>query len=261
MSLTNSMRWAALAAGFTLALSGCGTRMLKEPVAGDPAQVAITADEGVTVSVHGLVYRDGPGSWARGAYWDEYQVQVDNAATDAIEIERVVLIDALDREVIASNDRRSLARETKKNLRAYRDAGIDVSPGAPPSGTVLAGSALLVGGTATVSSAASAGVMGMSGSGAIAAAGAGVALGGVALIGVGVHRAIQNDRIQDTLIARAWSDDTVPASGRVEGSIFFPLVPAPRSLVVYYRNADATTHAVKVPLPSALGNLHLGPAG
>ena len=62
MSLINSMRWAALAAGFTLALSGCGTRMLKEPVAGDPAQVAITADEGVTVSVHGLVYRDGPGS-------------------------------------------------------------------------------------------------------------------------------------------------------------------------------------------------------
>ncbi|HXV39897.1 MAG TPA: hypothetical protein VD701_02905 [Steroidobacteraceae bacterium] len=260
MSTIHSLRLTALAVGVMLALSGCGgTRVLKAPLAGEQATGATAAREGVTVSVQGLIYRDGPGSWARDAYWDEYQVRVDNAASVAIEIERVVLVDALDHEVMASSDRRSLARGTKQNLRRYRDAGIKVSPGAPPAGSVLAGSALLAGGAATLSSAASAGAMGMSGAGSFAAAGAGVALGGIALVGAGVHRAVQNDRVQDALTARAWTADTVAASGRIEGSVFFPLVPAPRSLVVYYRVADATTRAIEVPLPS-LGSLHRGPA-
>jgi len=257
MSHIHSKQRAALAVGVILALSGCGTRMLKSPVAAEPYTVAAAAHAGVAVSVQSLVYRDGPGSWARGAYWDEYQVRIDSA-TAAIEIDRVVLVDSFDREVVASSDRRSLARGTKENLRRYRDAGIDVSPGAPPAGKILAGGALVAGGAATVSGAASAGVMGMSGSGSVAAAGAGAALGGVALIGAGVHRAIQNDRIQDALTARSWPVNSVPASGRLEGSVFFPIVPAPRSLVVYYRDANAATHTIEVPLPAALGNLHRG---
>lgn len=258
MSHSHSMQRAALAVGVLLALSGCGTRMLKTPLASEPATAAVATHEGVEVSVQGLIYSGGPGSWARGAYWDEYQVRIDNAAASTIEIERIVLVDALDHEVIASNERRSLARGTKANLRRYKDAGIDVSPGAPPAGRILAGGALVASGAATVSSAASAGVMGMGGSGSVAAAGAGAALGGVALIGAGVHRAIQNDRIQDALIARAWPADSVPASGRLEGSVFFPIVPAPRTLIVYYRDAAAATHAIEVPLPPALGSLHRG---
>ncbi len=262
MSTHRLIQLSALAAGVMLALSGCGgTHMLKAPLAGDQATHAATVREDVVVSVQGLIYRDGPGSWAEDAYWDEYEIRVDNAAAGAIEIERVVLIDALDHEVVATSDRRSLARGTKENLRRYKDAGIEVSPGAPPAGSVLAGGALLAGGAATLSSAASAGAMGMGGAGSAAAAGAGVALGGIALVGTGVHRAVQNHRIQDTLTARAWRADMVPASGRIEGSVFFPLVPAPRSLVVYYRDAGAKMHTIEVPLSPSLASLHRGSAG
>ena len=261
MTTYRSMKLAAVAIGFLVALAGCGgTKVLKAPLAGEQVTTTVAVHDGVAVSVEGLIYRDGPGSWARKAYWDEYQVRVANAAGETIEIERVVLVDALDHEVAASSDRRSLQKGTKENLRRYKDAGIKVAPGAPPGGTMLAGGALVVGGVATLSSATTAGLAGMGGAGSVAAAGAGVVLGGAVLIGKGVNRAIQNNRIQDALTERAWTGDSVAASSRLEGSVFFPLVPAPRSLVVYYRDADAKTHAVEVPLPPELASLHRGSA-
>lgn len=97
----------------------------------------------------------------------------------------------------------------------------------------------------------------MSGAGSIAAAGVGV-LGGAVLIGKGVNRAIQNNRIQDALTARAWKANSVPAAGRIEGSMFFPIAPGPRSFVVYYRGASETTQAIEVLLPTELASLHRG---
>ncbi|UXI68159.1 hypothetical protein [Tahibacter amnicola] len=241
--------------------SGCAsTRMLKAPVAQDestPAVFGTASTEEVSLRIDHVVWRNGPGSWSRKAYWDEYRVSVENHTDMPLRIEGVSLVDPLGTTVAATSERRELASQSKRNIRRYRDSGMKVKPGAAPAASIAVGTGLALGGTAVAGSVAATGFMGASGSSTVLAVGAGAALGGVTLVGVGIDRAIQNGKIQHALDARTLNQDPVPANGEREGSVFFPVVAAPHQLVLRYRTAEGQARELAVDLSPVLGGLHV----
>ena len=246
-----------LAATCLAGVSGCApTRMLKTPLAGETTSIGVFEDGAVALRVDGMIFRDGPNSWARKAYWDEYMVTIRNRGSEPVRVEGLSIIDPMGAEVAATSDRRSLARNTKQNLRRYQESGLRVKPGASPVGFVAGGGAMVAGGTAVAGSAAATGLLGSGGSAAILAAGAAAVIGGVAVIGAGVDRAIENGRIQESINTRSLHAVDLSPADTAAGSAFFPLVPAPQKLVLHYRDAAGERQTLSVDL-AALNQLHL----
>ena len=56
------------------AVAGCGgTKVLKEPQPLQTTQpLAANSDQEVVATLDWVIVRDGPGTWARNADWDEY---------------------------------------------------------------------------------------------------------------------------------------------------------------------------------------------
>lgn len=256
---TISMLMLASAIAATVSACGTSTKMLKAPVAGAPAMLGAARDHALEIRVDGLVVRDGPGSWARHAYWDEYRVTLVNRDAAALTIQDVAVIDSFGVGAASLADRTALSRATKRSIERHREAGMDVAPGANSRAglLVVGGSAAVVTGGAAVGAASVTASVGGSGASGAAAAGAGIALGGVLLAGYGIHRMMQNDRLSDAIEERSIDLSEIAPGQRRSGSAFMPITPAPSELVVTYRDAGGRTHAVVVPLPTALSQLHV----
>ena len=63
-----------------VALTGCGgTKVLKESQPIERTQLLATvSDKRVTATLDWVIVRDGPGTWARNANWEEYLLRVRN---------------------------------------------------------------------------------------------------------------------------------------------------------------------------------------
>lgn len=61
-----------------LGLSACGgTKVLKDPqslVITEP--LASNADQYISATLDWVIFRDGPGTWAKNVDWDEYMIRV-----------------------------------------------------------------------------------------------------------------------------------------------------------------------------------------
>jgi hypothetical protein len=256
-----TMAMLTLAAATAVVLSACGsgTKLLKEPSTAAPAMLGTARDDALEVRIDGLVVRNGPGSWVRHAYWDEYRVTLVNRGPEPVTIDDVAIIDSFGVGAAATAERKALAKQTKHSIERHRKAGMDVAPGAASGSTLLivGGSAAAVTGGAAYSAATITASVGGSGAGGAAAAGAGIALGGIVIAGYGINRMVQNHRISDALEERAFDLGELAPGQRRSGSAFVPIVPAPTELVVLYRDAEGRVHDVTVPLPAGLSELHL----
>ena len=98
-----------------LALGGCGgSKVLKEEVPdGRVEPLAYSADESVEVSLELVVYRDGPGTWAKNADWDEYRLHITNLRASPVAIRDVVVHDMRNVALTASDNRRQLVKASK----------------------------------------------------------------------------------------------------------------------------------------------------
>lgn len=236
--------------------SGCAsTRMMKQPIAGAVLpQTPHTADPQLSLDLTNVIVRDGPGSWARHANWDEYQLDLRNASGEPLAIDGIVVIDAFDTTVEPKSQSRALRRETRHSLRRYRDHGIKVRPGAPPAVMVAGGTVVATYGAAVVTVGTSSF---LGGSGALVGAGIGIASGGVALIAVGVNNAIQTHRLDHELEHRVLDTHaTLAAQGTLHGSVFFPITPTPKRIEVRYHAGNAP-HTLSVPLDQLLAGMHI----
>lgn len=251
-------RCAVLAA--VLLATGCAQpRLLGRATEPEPGVVAATEAAGFELAVDDVIYRNGPGSWARNARWDEYALTLANTGDAPVQVERIALVDSLGDATEPAHARRALVKGTKRSLAKHRRLGFDVAAGAPPVGAIAGGVALVYGGAGvTTSVAASSFMSGTTASSSALAAGAGIALGGVALVGYGVYQLVQNGRIDDAIAARALTPTIALAPGEtVRGSAFFPMVPAPASIEVTLRDAGGGRRVVNVPLSAPLAALHL----
>jgi hypothetical protein len=167
----------------------------------------------------------GPGSWKREAFWDEYVVELRNTGDQPLEIASATLVDFAGTSRSAGDDPWALEGESKTLEKKYRDAGIAFARVAAPRVLVTTAEPVVV---------SSAG-LGAAGAAAAATATA-VALPvyGLATLGRNRHykaaiKAEFNRRRLPLPLSLA------PGETRT-GSLFFPMVPNPRSLNLDWSN-------------------------
>lgn len=232
-------------------LSGCGgTKVLKEP---EPLVVtrslATASDQHLSATLDWVIFRDGPGTWAKNVDWDEYMIGVQNLSGDALQLTNIVVVDSLGTQIEPHQNRKQLVKGTKDTKRRYKGEGLRVKAGL--SGGVLVGTGIVV-------------AAGTSGAGAAAAAGGGAAAGAagvVLLVPVlavgGIVRGVNNSKVNNQIESR---QTVLPVTLQDQGEknlvIFYPLAPSPGQLELTYVDSRGE-HTLIVDTQAALEGLHL----
>lgn len=235
-------------------LAGCGgTKMLKEP---EPltigASIATGSDLRLGASLDWVIARDGPGTWARNADWDEYLIRMENIGDQSLQIIDVAVVDSLGFHVDSRHNRSQLVKGTKETKRRYKDGGIEVKAGL--SGKVLVG--------ASVAAAAGTSGLGVAATSyGTAAAGAAAAFVLMPAIAVGgIARGVNNSIVNMEIETRQSQFPLMLAAGEEKNlNVFFPLAPAPREILVTYVDSQRT-YTLTIDTHTALEGLHLAQA-
>ena len=106
-------------------VAGCGgTKVLKEPQPIQTTQALATiSDERVTATLDWVIVRDGPGTWAKNADWDEYLLRFNNQSDEPVIITQLIVVDSLDARTEAQFGRKQLVKGSKKTARRYKSQG------------------------------------------------------------------------------------------------------------------------------------------
>ena len=249
---------------FALAFSGCVSRSYKLAEKNTAPAVALNlpsgsvgevAKDGIAAAadavVHTVVVYQGPGSWKREAYWDEYVLSVTNRTEAPLVVERATL-HANNAESSQPGDKPWVLERTGKswwNSAAGEQTGLYLKLGA---GTVV--------GMGTIAAGAlSAGFWGPVSSGAAAAMGVGaaavVALPVVAIssVGMNIHRKHQVEAEFNR--RRLVLPLNLEPGETVQGSFFFRITPSPR-LLELQASAAGEPRNISVSL-APLASLHM----
>jgi len=241
-------------------LSGCGgTKMLKASQPMQPTQpLSAASDSQVEAELDWVIVRDGPGTWAKNADWDEYLLSVGNLSEQPISVVRLTVVDSLDTRIEPQLDRKQLVKNSKRTARRYKESGVKVKAGRGVGTMLVAGAAV----TAVGVGAATAVTYGSIMSGAGGVGGAGAAAGGLLLLGPalavgGIVRGVNNSKVNNEIERRQTVLPLqVPAGEKLGLNVFFPLAPSPKVLELVY--ADATgEHIMMIDTSEALSGLHV----
>lgn len=229
-------------------LVGCSanSRIIAEAPT-EPLRLALVGeDDGLAITVDGLIVPNGAGSWIRDAGWDEYQLTLENRSDQPLELQGFALQDPADEWRSADTDPKELEDESKQLNRLYKDLGISVAIGAVPFAAFAAagGSAVLLTSSVALT--------------AVILTPAFLVAGGSYLVS---SRQVEG---RDQRYA-TWEIETrsIPVSlelgpgERIIGSLFFPIVPSPSALVIQYTR-DGEPRSARLEL-DALAGLHIDP--
>ena len=236
-----------------VALAGCGgSKVLKEPEPFVVTQSLTTAsDQYLSATLDWVIVRDGPGTWAKNAYWDEYLLTISNQSDLPIQLTNIIVVDSLNTRIAAQSGRKQLVKESKKTAKRYKDSGIKVRADA---GRGTMGVAIATAGGVAVGAAAGAGtIAGAAGGAAVIGA---VVLAPVLAVGSivrGVNQSAVNKQIEQrqTLLSL-----DVPAGEELMLDVFFPLAPSPGTVELAYSDVTGE-HIIVIDTSAALDGLHL----
>lgn len=238
-----------------VSVSGCGgTKVLKDPKPLVVNQALATAtDEVLSASLNWVVVRDGPGTWAKNADWDEYLITVQNISVESLQLTDIVVVDSLGTRVGAGNSRKMLVKGAKKAKRRYKDEGLKIKAGAGAGTMMVAGAAAWAGaGTLALSG----GVFGAVGTGTAVAA-TGLVLAAPVLAVGGVMRGVNNSKVNNQIESR---QTMLPFELRgkepIPLDVFFPLTPSPERIEITYADSQGE-HTLVINSLTALDGLHL----
>lgn len=243
-----------------LGLAGCGgTKVLEEP---RPVQLenplASTADARMTATLDWVIVRDGPGTWARNADWDEYLLRVDNHSDHTLSIVEITVVDSLQTRVESRPGRKQLVKGSKATARRYRDSGLQIKAGRGAGTMIVAGTAVTVVGVASIQAAAYGAIL--SGSSSIGAAGTamtGLVFLGPAIAVGGIVRANNNNAVNTEIEERQTilPLDVLPGQ-EVSLDVFFPLAPSPLMIELVYADDAGRRHTITIDTRAVLDGLH-----
>jgi hypothetical protein len=232
----------------TLVLGACVSPRYKLARDDTPPPVLInlaTTQPPVVMVLKTVIIYQGPGSWKREAFWDEYVVTVHNHGEQPLTIASATLTDFAGATYSPGGDPWVLERESKSLERKYRDAGVAFVRNAGPG-------VLIVG----------AGVGGIAIGGGLFSAGAG-AVAVTAVVALPVYYitvAVINHSNKAAVVAEfnrrrlVLPLNVAPGETRT-GSFFFPMVPNPRSLSLRWSSGESGGDAVRS--LEALHGLHI----
>jgi len=234
-----------------LPLSGCGgAKVLKEPEPLAVTQSLSTAsDKTLSATLDWIIFRDGPGTWAKNVDWDEYMIGVQNVSGDSLQVTNIIVVDSLGTQIEPRQDRKELVKGTKETKRRYKGEGLKVKAGV--SGGVLLGTGIVV-----IAGTSSAGAAGLAGASAAGGAAAVVLLVPVLAVG-GVFRVINNSKVNNQIESRQTLLPIVLEEEEKKNLVlFFPLSPSPLRIEISYVNHRGD-HTLIVDTQAALDGLHL----
>ena len=243
---------ALIALAIFAALGGCGgTKVLKDPqplMANEP--LAVASDTRLSASLDWVIVRDGPGTWAKNADWDEYLVSVRNETTDSIVITAVSVMDSGEHRHDSVPNRKKLVKASRKTAKRYKGEGVEVKAG-------VGGGALLLTGVLSANVGMGAGAAAVYGSTAAAGAAAGALVLAPVLVVGGVVRGVNNGKVNDEIGRRQTPLPLQLEPGSAHSfDLFFPIAPSPLELRIDYVDA-AGEHTIVIDTREALGGLHL----
>ena len=240
-------------------LSGCaGTKVLKES---EPIQttrpLATVSDQHATATLDWVIVRDGPGTWAKNADWDEYLLSISNVSDQSMRVTEIIVVDSLDIRVESQPTRKLLVRNTKTIARRYRDSDIEVRAGRGVGTMLATGAGVTVLGIGVAN--ATAGTLFITGTAfgaGVAAANALLFLGPALAVG-GIVRGVNNNAVNNEIEQRqTLLPAHLPPNEELELDVFFPLVPSPKSIEVTYTDATGE-HRLTIDTNTVLSGLHI----
>ncbi len=262
--LTKSLAYAVCLAfaGATLSACGGGSKILKEPVTVELSQaLAVARDQNLSVALDWVIVKDGPGTWAKNAWWDEYLISVANVSDEVVSLTNVQIIDHLETPLAADADYKQLVRASKQTAGRYDDYDIEVKPGAGTGALVLAGTGGVMVASAMAAASLGATIAG-SATATTAAAGAGavaIVLVAPALIVGGIIKGSNNRKVGREIEKRHTAFPVKLGAGESASiDVFFPLAPSPQSVLLVYET-EADTRVIEIDTREVLEGLHLKP--
>lgn len=219
-----------------------------EPIPDLAEPLAVSTDDSLSIVLDWIIVKNGPGSWAKNADWDEYLLRARATTEATIKITAVSVYDSLGTRLGSMNDRHLLKQASRETVKRYKAKELSVKPGWG-TGQVFAGNAGAVGGG--YASAAAVG-----GWGGVGIAMATVAFVPVALGAVMVHDAGERN-VGRALPKRATTLPVSIASGEpARLNVFFPFAPSPEKLEVRYE-LNGSPSILEVDISEATSGLHL----
>lgn len=243
-------------------LAGCGgTKLLKEPQPIQTTQpLAAISDKRVAATLDWVIIRDGPGTWARNADWDEYLLTVGNQSNQPIQITRLIVVDSLGTRIESQAGRKQLVKSSKKTAKRYKKSGVEVKAGMGVGTLLVSGAAVTAAGYGVAVA-----TMGpILGFGSTAGAGAGAAVGGLLLLGPalavgGVVRGVNNSKVNKQIeLRQTLLPHEIPADEELGLDVFFPLAPSPKVVELTYTDTTGE-HVIVIDTSAALNGLHIKP--
>jgi hypothetical protein len=247
--LPHRLALVALAATFVLPLTGCVSSKYRAAPKDTPVpqllNVAFTPAP-LEAALTTLIAYNGPGSWKRNAFWDEYVVTLHNPGSQPLIVSGTGLVDYAGTVRTAGAQPWALEKESKTLERQYKDAGITFVRYTAPA-VIIVGA-----GAAAISSA-----------GVLTAAGSTAA--GATIIALPVYYAViltinhyNKVAMEEEFNRRRLALPLTLAPGETRtGSLFFPMVPNPRSLGLRWSTGTTSGETV-LPLDFLRG-LHTTP--
>ncbi len=194
-----------------------------------------------------LITYNGPGSWKRDAFWDEYVVTLHNPGQEPLTVSSANLVDFAGATRTPGPDPWALERLSKTLEQKYKDAGIAFVRYTAPTIIIVGAGAAVVGSVGFWTGAAS------------TAAGATLILLPVYYVGVLTINHHNRVAIEKEFNRRRLALPLTLAPGETRtGSLFFPMEPNPRALSLGWSTSSAGGYCT-LPLDFLRG-LHVAPA-
>lgn len=232
---------------------GCVTSNVQKAASDTPPAMALNLpgdpDRPLQAQLDCVIVFDGPGSWKRRAYWDEYVLSFTNVGPSRIVLLHTQLVDAHDAKLWPGTDWKELERQSADWFK--RHATVE---------NVALGTGLAAAGTAFGASTAIGYIAALGGAAPLL----GIAVGGILVSGGVLYLLTRPTEDSEKEIAAEFDRRrlsfpvVVRPHETAQGSAFFRLTPSPQRLILGYEVDGSVAH-VTIDL-AALQGLHRKPA-
>lgn len=244
-----------------VAISACaGSTVLGEPKSLELQHpLAVEADSSIAATLDWVVVKDGPGTWASNAFWDEYRLRLVNHSDVSVSLSQIQVVDSLAATHVITSDRRILVDSSERTQERYRDQELDVAPGAVSAGMLaagVAGSAVAITAASYAAASGTASALGVStGVGASPAVVTMAYVAPVLIVGSILH-VRNNARVDDEINSRQTTFPVELGPGESNDIVaFFPIAPSPQTVRLIYQ-ADDRMRVLEINTTEVLAGLH-----